>query len=96
VPGAANGAPIDYFLIEEGSTGNPVKFAFLYNVTDPKTTQTSLTLSRKSLPRLRMKAVNMFGASRPSVSTADGTCMTPATASLLNTQSLIPLTLSLA
>jgi len=90
VPGAANGAPIDYFLIEEGSTGNPVKFAFLYNVTDPKTTQTSLTLSRKSLPRLRMKAVNMFGASRPSVSTADGTCMTPATATVLQRAKTLP------
>lgn len=84
IAGASNGAPIDYYLIEEESSSHPWVFTFLYNVTDPYKIQTSLKLSGKSLPRLRMKAVNKFGASRPSAPTAEGTCLTPSPGGLLS------------
>lgn len=80
IPGAPNGAPIDYYLIEEESSGNPV----LFNVTDLHTTEANLKLSGKAVPRFRVTAVNKFGASRPSEFTAEGICGPPPTGGMLN------------
>lgn len=80
VPSASNGAPIDYYLIEEESSGNPV----LFNVTDPHAKEANLKLSGKTMRRFRITAVNKFGASRPSMFTAKGICKPPPTGGMLN------------
>lgn len=53
-----------------------MNFASVFNVTDPHAQQASFKLSGKSVPRLRMKAVNQFGASRPSLTTEEAICST--------------------
>ena len=76
IPGASNGAPIDYYVIEEESSSNPVVFAFVFNVTDPHATKAVLKVSGMSVPSLRMKAVNKFGTSPPSLATEEEICST--------------------
>ena len=51
-------------------------FTFVFNVTDPHATEAALKLSGMSVPRLRMKAVNKFGTSPPSLPTAEELCST--------------------
>jgi len=77
-PGASNGAPIDYYLIDMESSGIPVVFLLIHNVTDPEVTEIVLNLTRRSVPRFRMIAFNKFGSSRPSTPTAEGICGTKA------------------
>ena len=76
IPGASNGAPIEYYLIEEESSSDPGDFTFVFNVTNPHATEAALKLSGTSVPRLRMKAVNKFGTSLPSLPTAEQVCGT--------------------
>ena len=78
IPGASNGAAIDYYLIEKESFGIPVVFLFIHNVTDPEVTEIVLNLTKRSVPRFRMIAFNKFGSSRPSTPTAEGICATKA------------------
>ena len=78
IPGASNGAPIDYYLIEKESSGIPVVFLLTHNVTDPKVTEIILNLSKRSVPRFRIIAFNKFGSSNPSTPTAEGICGTMA------------------
>ncbi|XP_073228960.1 fibronectin type III domain-containing protein-like isoform X1 [Porites lutea] len=78
IPGASNGAPIDYYLIEKESSGIPVDFLFIHNVTDPEVTEIVLNLTKRTVPRFRMIAFNKFGSSRPSIPTAEGICGTKA------------------
>ena len=78
IPGASNGAPIDYYLIEKESSGIPVVFLFIHNVTDHEVTEIVLNLTKRTVPRFRMIAFNKFGSSRPSAPTAEGICGTKA------------------
>lgn len=78
IPGASNGAPIDYYLIEKESSGIPVVFLFMHNVTDHEVTEMVLNLTKRTVPRFRMIAFNKFGSSRPSAPTAEGVCGTKA------------------
>ena len=48
-------------------------FILLLSVNNPNTTNASLKLSKGSVPRFRMKAVNSAGASRPSL-TVETSC----------------------
>ena len=65
--------PITHYLIEQESSGNPVVFILLLSVTNPNTTNAFLKLSKGSVPRFRMKAVNSVGTSRPSL-TVETSC----------------------
>lgn len=69
----SQGAPVDYYLIEEVSGGDPVVFRVVFNVTDAKARHASFKLSGKSVSRLRIKAMNKFGTIN-SVSTAVKPC----------------------
>ncbi|XP_067024144.1 fibronectin type III domain-containing protein-like isoform X2 [Acropora muricata] len=69
----SQGAPVDYYLIEEVSDGDPVVFRVVFNVTDAKARHASFKLSGKSVSRLRIKAMNKFGTIN-SVSTAVKPC----------------------
>ncbi|XP_078342486.1 fibronectin type III domain-containing protein-like isoform X2 [Oculina patagonica] len=72
-PVPSNDAPITHYLIEQQSDGIPVVFKLLLNVTNPSTTSVTLNLTRGSVLRFRVKAVNSVGASRPSL-TVETTC----------------------
>ena len=67
VPDPSNDASITHYLIEQESNGNPVVFRLLHNVTSPNTRSVALNLTRGSVQRFRVKAVNSVGASRPSL-----------------------------
>ena len=71
-------APITHYLIEQESSGNPVVFRLLYNVSKPDATSASLNLSRGTVLRFRIRAVNSVGVSRPS-STVETICKTTET-----------------
>lgn len=73
VPDPSDDTPITHYLIEQESNGNPVVFISLFTVTNPNTTSVSLELTKGSVPRFRMKAVNSVGASRPSL-TVETSC----------------------
>lgn len=73
VPDPSDNASITHYLIEQESSGNPGVFLSLLTVTNPNTTSVFLKLSKGSVPRFRMKAVNSVGASRPSL-TAETSC----------------------
>jgi len=66
VPDPSDNTTITRYLIEQESSGNPVVFISLLNVTHPNTTH-PLKLDKGSVPRFRIKAVNSAGASRPSL-----------------------------
>ena len=69
----SQGAPVDYYLIEEGYDGNSVVFRVVFNITDAKASNASFKLIGKSVSRLRIKTVNKFGT-RTSVSAAVKAC----------------------
>lgn len=69
ITGAANNASITHFLIEQESSYEPNVFRFLANVTNPNATSVSLNLTGWAELRFRMRAVNRFGPSRPSLPT---------------------------
>lgn len=69
----SNNASITHYLIEQESSENPVIFISLLTVTNPNTTSVFLKLSKGSVPRFRVKAVNNIGASRPSL-TVETSC----------------------
>jgi len=69
----SNNASITHYLIEQESSQNPVIFISLLTVTNPDTTSVFLKLSKESVPRFRVKAVNNIGASRPSL-TVETSC----------------------
>lgn len=73
---ASNDAPILHFLIEQESNHEPDVFIFLHNVTNPNATSVVLNLTGWSTLRFRMRAVNSFGPSRPSLPTGAGICRT--------------------
>ena len=73
VPDPSDNTPITHYLIEQESSENPVVFVSLLTVTNPNTTNAFLKLSKGSVPRFRMKAVNRVGASRPSL-TVETSC----------------------
>ena len=73
---ASNNAPITQYLIYQESNHNPTVFK-LHNVTDPNVTSFQLSLPGWTNLRFRVRAVNDFGAGRPSLSTAKGACETP-------------------
>ena len=73
---ASNDAPILHFLIEQESNHEPDVFIFLHNVTNPNATSVVLNLTGWSTLRFRMRAVNSFGPSRPSLPTGAGICKT--------------------
>lgn len=75
-PVASNNAPITQYLIYQESNHNPTVFK-LHNVTDPNVTSFQLSLPGWTSLRFRVRAVNDFGAGRPSLSTAKGACETP-------------------
>jgi len=72
VPDPSDNTTITHYLIEQESSGNPVVFISLLNVTHLNTTH-PLKLSKGSVPRFRIKAVNSAGASRPSL-TVETSC----------------------
>ncbi|RMX60520.1 hypothetical protein pdam_00001439 [Pocillopora damicornis] len=78
-PVASNNAPITQYLIYQESNHNPTVFK-LHNVTDPNVTSFQLSLPGWTSLRFRVRAVNDFGAGRPSLSTAKGACETPSVA----------------
>ena len=67
VPDPSENASITHYLIEQESSGDPAVFLTLFTVTNPNTTSVFLELSKGSVPRFRVKAVNTVGASRPSL-----------------------------
>ena len=74
VPDSSDNASITHYLIEQESrSGNPVVFKPLPTVTDSNATSVFLELSKGSVPRFRMRAVNNVGASRPSL-TVETSC----------------------
>ena len=73
VPDSSDHNPITHYLIEQESSGNPVVFISLLTINNPKTKNAFLKLNKGSVPRLRMKAVNSAGASRPSL-TVETSC----------------------
>ena len=75
-PVTSNNAPITQYLIYQESNHNPNVFK-LHNVTDPNVTSFQLRLPGWTNLRFRVRAVNDFGAGRPSLSTAKGACETP-------------------
>ena len=75
-PSASNDAPILHFLVEQESNHEPNIFRFIHNVTKPNATSVVLNLTGWSTLRFRMRAVNSFGPSRPSLPTEAGICRT--------------------
>ena len=69
----SQGAPVDYYLIEEVSSGDPVVSRLVFHVADAQTKHASFNLSGKSVSSLRVKAKNKFGEIT-SVSTAVKGC----------------------
>ena len=67
VPDPSENASITHYLIEQESSGDPAVFLTLFTVTNHNTTSVFLELSKGSVPRFRMKAVNTVGASVPSL-----------------------------
>ena len=67
VPDPSQNASIIHYLIEQESSEDPAVFLTLFTVTNSNTTSVFLKLSKGSVPRFRMKAVNTVGASRPSL-----------------------------
>lgn len=76
-PVASNNAPITQYLIYQESNHNPTVFKLVHNVADPNVTSFQLRLNGWTNLRFRVRAVNDFGAGRPSLSTAKGACETP-------------------
>ena len=73
LPDPSDDASVTHYLIEQESDGNPVVFRLLHNVTDLNTRSVVLNLTRGSVLRFHVKAVNSIGASRPSL-TVETTC----------------------
>ena len=73
VPDPSDHNPITHYLIEQQSSGSPVVFRSLLTINNPNTKNAFLKLSKGSVPRFRMKAVNSAGASRPSL-TVEASC----------------------
>ena len=69
-------APILHFLVEQESNHEPDVFYLLYNETNPNAISVLLNLTGWSTLRFRMRAVNSFGPSRPSLPTEAGICRT--------------------
>ena len=67
MPDLSENASITHYLIEQESSGDPAVILTLFTVTNPNTTSVFLELSKGSVPRFRVKAVNTVGASRPSL-----------------------------
>ena len=76
-PDISRSSEITHYLIEQESNHNPFVFNLIYNVTNPNTTSLTLDLPGWSSLQFRVKAVNDFGPSRPSVATDAGICITP-------------------
>ena len=70
VTGAANNASITQFIIEQESSYEPNVFYNIQNVTNPNATSFTLNLTGWATLRFRMRAVNRFGPSHPSVATS--------------------------
>ena len=73
LPDPSDDASVTHYLIEQESSENPVVFTSLLTVTNPNTTSVFLKLTKESVPRFRVKAVNSVGTSRPSL-TAESSC----------------------
>lgn len=76
-PDISGSSEINHYLIERESNHDPFVFNLVYNVTNPNTTSLTLDLPGWSSLQFRVKAVNNFGPSRPSVATGSGICITP-------------------
>ena len=70
VTGAANNASITRFIIEQESNHEPNMFNNIKNVTNPNATSFTFNLTGWATLRFRMRAVNRFGPSHPSVATS--------------------------
>ena len=71
VPDPSDDASVTHYLIEQESDG--MVFRLLHNVTNPNTRSVVLNLTRGSVLRFQVKAVNSIGESRPSL-TVETTC----------------------
>ncbi|PFX18218.1 Neuroglian [Stylophora pistillata] len=73
IPSPSTAAPITYYLIEQASSEDPVRFGLLYKVSIPDTTSKTFNVCKDSFPRFRIRAVNNVGKSLPS-SPVNTTC----------------------
>ena len=70
VNGAAKDGSITKFIIEQESSYEPNVFYSIENVTNPNATSFTFNLTGWATLRFRLRAVNRFGPSRPSVATS--------------------------
>lgn len=80
---ASNDTGVTHFLIDQETNHDPSVFKFVYNVTNPNVTSVTLNLPGWATLRFRVRAVNSFGPSRPSLPTAEGICTTSVGSTLL-------------
>lgn len=75
-PVVSNDTGVTHYLIDQESNHTANVFKLVYNVTSPNITSVTLNLPGWTTLRFRIRAVNSFGPSRPSLPTAEDICKT--------------------